>query len=123
MITEALVLAGVTGAAGYLIYSRLPINMRVWLLNHPLAARIICAIGTYTLFGATFHALFAAAFLDLGIGTLLVIQKDPAARDALERMIAYLSDLRAKLVKSIGDMAKSLPVSERKLALVENRAN
>ena len=123
MISEAMILAGVTGAAGYLIYAHLPINMRTWLLNHPLVARVICALGTYTLFGASLHALFAAAFLDLGIGTLMAIQKDPAAKAALERLIAYLGDLRKKLVKAIGDMAKSLPVPVKNPELVVAHIN
>lgn len=109
MIVDALVLSTATGAGAWLIFNQLPLSVRNWLMNHRLFTRVICALGTYTLLGGTLTALFAAAFLDIMVGTLLNILADQNAAESLRRLGQYLSGLRQKVVDFLAGACKSLP--------------
>ena len=112
MIIDSLILAAITGAGFYLIFNQLPLKARLWLLNHRLVTRIGCAIGVYGLLGGTLTALFAAGFLDLFVGILLNILGDKEAAAALNKLGAYLNELRAKLVKGITNVVGNLKLQE-----------
>lgn len=112
MIVDAFILASVTGAGFYLIWTQLPIRIKAWLMNHKLFTRICCAIGTYTLLGGTLTALFAAGFLDLMVGTILNILNDPEANKNLQRVGAYLKDLKNKVTQWITEACKAIPTPQ-----------
>ena len=111
MIVESVVLSVATGLGFYLVYEALPLSVKMWLINHRLATRVICAAGVYTLLGGTIIALFSAAFLDLMIGTLLNILGDPEASESFHKLGAYLSGLRQKFISGMTSACNRLPAA------------
>lgn len=101
IIFEGLSLATLSAGALYLVWNALPISVRVFLRKHTLFTRAACLIGTYTIFGGTLTALFAAAWLDLIIGTLLHLSNNPKTAAIMERMASKITELREKLVLAI----------------------
>lgn len=110
MIVDALVLSGVTFAGAALIYEQLPLKAKLFLMEHKLLTRVICAVGTYTLLGGSVTALFAAGFLDLMVGVTLAILNDPQAANNLARVGAYLKDLKQKVTTWLTEACASLPI-------------
>ena len=108
MVGHALLLAIVTGLGGYLVLSQAPSRVRDWLLEHKLFTRVVAAVGTYSLLGGSLVALFAAGFLDLGIGIIMMILADPEAAAALKSLMAYLNYLKNQLVTFISQAVKGL---------------
>lgn len=109
MIVDAFILAVITGAGGGLIWTQLPLKMKIWLMEHKLFTRIICALGTYTLLGGTLTALFAAGFLDLMVGTVLTILNDPKASANLQRVTNYLREMKQKVTDWITEACAAIP--------------
>jgi hypothetical protein len=109
MILDGLALATLTTGGLYLIYKALPPSICSFLERHQLLTRASCALMTYALFGGTLTALFAAAWLDLIVGTLMALSKDPKTSAMMSRLAAYINMLREQIVNTIASGIAKLP--------------
>jgi len=97
MITTGLALATITGAGFYWIWRKLPERVRKFMLRHPLLTDVTACVLTYTLFGGTLVALFAAAWMGLMTSMMLAVINNPQGAALLERMAARLAQLKKKM--------------------------
>lgn len=77
-----------------------------------LLTRMGCAILTYTLFGGTLMALFAAAWLDLFVSVVMHLASKPETHTAMTRLGSYIKTIYDKIANTIGKAINSLPIPE-----------
>ena len=97
MIGNGLSLALITGAAFYMIYTKLPRGVRRWMHKHVLFTDAICMLLTYALFGGTLVALFAAAWLGVIVSLMLFIMQNQDAKDMIESILVRIQELFTEL--------------------------
>lgn len=109
MLLDGLALALLTAAGFYLVYQTLPEPVRTWMTKHLLFTRVGCAVLTYMLLGGTATALFAAAWFDLIVGTLMTLARNPTTAAMLDRMFKYLAHIRNTIITWANEAINQLP--------------
>ena len=101
MIMEAAVLAGITAAGFYSIWSKLPKSVRDFMIKHDLATEAGMLALTYGFLGFTLLAHMAGGLIVLVTGCGLYIARNPDdfvylfdARDAIS---AWMSEIQKRL--------------------------
>jgi hypothetical protein len=122
MVLEGLSLAVLTSGGLYLVYQALPLSVRLFIMRHQFMTRAGCAVFTYALFGGTLTALFAAAWLDLLVGTLLALSSKPETAAIMEALKHRISQMRQQLVDWITKTLAALPVNTTQTNQPENQA-
>ena len=106
MLTSGLSLAVLTCSGFYLIYTKLPARIKQWMVKHSLITDITACVLTYTLFGGTITALFAAAFTGIIISILLALLNNEVTAEALEMYSKKLQNIKTKFVEHIAQQIK-----------------
>ena len=107
MITTGISLAVLTCTGFWLIYTKLPDRLKSWMVKHALLTDVIACVFTYTLFGGTIIALFAAAFVGIIISILLALLNDEASAETLKVYADKISVIKGKLVDFVGKQVKA----------------
>ena len=99
MISTGLSLAVLTATGFYMIYRKLPGSVRRFLHRHPLLTDSIACLLTYSLFGGTLVALFAAAWVGVIVSIMLAITSNPEMNAMLEKFVQRIITLKTKFVE------------------------
>lgn len=104
MIFDAVAMATLATTGFYLLYKKLPRNIRQWIVKHSLFTDFAAMVITYWMFGGGITALMAGAIVDIMVSGLLHIANHPddfewlfdilkQVRVALDRFKTYLVEL------------------------------
>ena len=84
MVTTGFTLAVLSACGFWLVYDKLPRRVKKFMQKHVLLTDAIACFLTYSLFGGTLVALFAAAWLGIIVSIMLALTKNPSTNALLE---------------------------------------
>lgn len=104
MIFDACAMAVLATTGFYLLYQKLPRNIRRWITKHALLTDFVTMILTYWMFGGGITALMAGAMVDILVSIMLHIANHPEdfewlfdafrqMRAMLDKVQVYLTDI------------------------------
>jgi hypothetical protein len=116
MLANALSISALVTASFFMLYQKLPRNIRRYIVKYSLVTDFLAMIITYYMFGGTVTALLAGAIVDLMISAMLHIANHPQdfewlfdafkmIKELLDKAQIYLKELnnsyRAKKMEAI----------------------
>lgn len=101
MISQAIALSIVTFVGFFIIFTKLPPKLKLFVQTHDLLTDITCLGLGYILLGGTLVALLSAALCGLFVSAALYVNKNQS--DFL-----YLWDIADMIKQRIGDVKKAL---------------
>lgn len=116
MMANALSISILVTAGFYMLYKKLPLNLRAYIVKYSLVTDFFAMVATYYMFGGTVTALMAGAIVDLMISAMLHIANHPddfewlfdafkAIRQLMDKAQAALKNLnetwKAKKAESV----------------------
>lgn len=119
MLTTGLSLAILTGAGFYAVYRKMPRSVRKFLNKHPLLTDAIAVFLTYTLFGGTLVALFAAAWLGLIVSVMLALTSNPRTEALMELYAQKIVGLKDKFIEWVATKTPEQQQETPKLEMVK----
>ncbi len=103
MITNALTMATLATAGFYLLYKKLPRNVRRYIVKYSLLVDFLAMLATYLLFGGGITALMAGAIVDIMISAMLHVANHPQDFvwffDTVENCKKLVEQVRVKLAE------------------------
>lgn len=116
MLANAMSIAVLVTAGFFMLYQKLPRNIRRWIVKYSLITDFIAMVVTYYMFGGTVTALMAGAIVDVMVSAMLHIANHPqdfewlfdtfkVIRQMMDKVQVYLKDLndsyKAKKMESV----------------------
>lgn len=77
MLSNAMSIAVMVTAGFFLLYQKLPRNIRRYIVKYSLITDFLAMVATYYMFGGTVTALMAGAIVDIMISAMLHVANHP----------------------------------------------
>lgn len=101
MIFTAFTFAVLASTGFFLLFQKLPANIRKYIVKYSLITDFVAMVGTYYLFGGTVTALMAGAMVDIIISAILHVLNHPSdfewLFDVIKQVKAQWATVQVKL--------------------------
>ena len=104
MIANAMSIAVLVTAGFFMLYQKLPRNIRRWLVKFSLVTDFVCMVFTYYMFGGTVTALMAGAIVDVMISGMLHIANHPQDFEWLFDFFTMVKELIEKVRVKLAEL-------------------
>jgi hypothetical protein len=107
VLANAISIAVLVTAGAFMLYQKLPRNVRRWIVKYSLLTDFLAMVITYYMFGGTVTALMAGAIVDLLISAMLHIANHPQDFEWLFDSFKMIRELMDKVQVKLHEFNKA----------------
>ncbi len=108
MILEGVVLGGITLAGFTVLYKRMPIPVKKFMMKHPIITDCVIVVFFYEVMGMSIIAHVAVAVMSLGVMAGMEVARNPQDYQYLLSRMNFAKNEWAKIMDKLKDKDKQI---------------